>query len=244
MKESEEQYKEAYNRAEFYKDLLSHDVTNILQSIVFSAESGLLLLDEKEKLKAKLVDIKDQVKRSGKLISNVRKLSKLEKEAPLLKVIDVKEVLKNTTELIQRTTHEKTVNIRIEAPEHKLYIQGNELLRDVFENLIQNAVKYNHNPVVEIVIRINSIQDIEKKHLKLEFMDNGIGIIEKSKWAIFDRGYRVDGNIGGRGLGLSLVKKIVNSYKGQIWVEDKIEGDFSKGSNFIIEIPEGNPRLG
>jgi signal transduction histidine kinase len=40
------------------------------------------------------------------------------------------------------------------------------------------------------------------------------------------------------GLGLSLVKKIIDSYKGQIWVEDKIKGDFTKGSNFIILIPE------
>ena len=40
------------------------------------------------------------------------------------------------------------------------------------------------------------------------------------------------------GLGLSLVKKIIESYHGQIWVEDRFEGDYSKGSNFIVLIPE------
>ncbi len=243
LRKSEEQYREAYNRAEFYKDLIAHDVTNILQNIVFAAESGLLLLDEREKLKGKLVDIKDQVKRSGKLISNVRKLSKLEKESPLLQLVDVKEVLTNTTAMIQRISSKKEMNIQIEVLTEKVYIQGNELLRDVFENVLQNAVKFNQNSTVEVFIRVSSIQEEGKRHLKLEFMDNGLGIREKNKWAIFERGYRVNGKVGGRGLGLSLVKKIVNSYNGQIWVEDRVEGDFSQGSNFIIEIPEANPQL-
>ena len=42
------------------------------------------------------------------------------------------------------------------------------------------------------------------------------------------------------GLGLSLVRKIIANYKGHIWVEDKVLGDYKKGSNFIILIPEVN----
>ena len=41
------------------------------------------------------------------------------------------------------------------------------------------------------------------------------------------------------GIGLTLVKKAIETYNGQIWVEDRIAGDYSKGSNFIILIPEG-----
>jgi len=52
------------------------------------------------------------------------------------------------------------------------------------------------------------------------------------------RGNKEDKYISGMGLGLSLVVKIVDSYNGKIWVEDKIEGDYTKGSNFIILIPE------
>jgi signal transduction histidine kinase len=72
----------------------------------------------------------------------------------------------------------------------------------------------------------------------MEFMDNGVGIKDASKAAIFERGYREDGNVSGRGLGLSLSKKIVNSYGGEIWVKNRIEEDFSEGSNFIVKLPE------
>ena len=52
--------------------------------------------------------------------------------------------------------------------------------------------------------------------------------------------YRYDENKGGKGmgLGLSLIKQVMEIFEGKIWVEDRIEGDYSKGSNFIIHIPE------
>ena len=55
---------------------------------------------------------------------------------------------------------------------------------------------------------------------------------------IFERAFKKERSVSGMGLGLSLVEKIVSKYNGKIWVEDKISGDYSKGSNFIITIPE------
>ena len=65
-----------------------------------------------------------------------------------------------------------------------------------------------------------------------------MGISDEIKELIFHRGYRKEKNIRGMGLGLSLVKKIIDSYDGQIWVEDKVKGDFNKGSNFVLLIPK------
>ncbi|GAJ02278.1 unnamed protein product, partial [marine sediment metagenome] len=78
----------------------------------------------------------------------------------------------------------------------------------------------------------------EIQHLKMEFIDNGVGIEDFRKKSVFDRGYKSDKNVSGMGLGLSLVKTIIDSYHGDIWVEDNVEGDFTKGSNFILIIPE------
>ncbi|MBA7671576.1 Adaptive-response sensory-kinase SasA [subsurface metagenome] len=65
-------------------------------------------------------------------------------------------------------------------------------------------------------------------------MDNGLGVADDRKEIIFQKGYKEDKGGRGMGIGLSLVKKIIESYKGQIWVEDRVKGDYTKGSNFII----------
>ncbi len=54
------------------------------------------------------------------------------------------------------------------------------------------------------------------------------------EFIISDPNYKKDRSIGGMGIGLSLVKTIINSYNGQVWLENRIIGDHTKGSNFII----------
>ncbi len=60
------------------------------------------------------------------------------------------------------------------------------------------------------------------------------------KEKIFNRGNREINSVHGMGLGLALVKKIIETYNGEIWVEDRVNGDHLKGSNFILLIPEVN----
>ncbi|MFX1295303.1 MAG: sensor histidine kinase, partial [Promethearchaeota archaeon] len=140
--------------------------------------------------------------------------------------------------IIQKGVIEKKVKISLDIDQYKFYVQANEFLRDIIENILDNAVKYNTNQIVKVVIRIREEQINENVFIKLEFIDNGIGIKNRDKKAIFRRGYRVDGNVSGRGLGLSLSMRILSSYNGKIWVEDNVEGDHTKGSNFILLIPK------
>ena len=81
-------------------------------------------------------------------------------------------------------------------------------------------------------------QELEQKYIKMEFMDNGIGIPDARKQVIFQKGFKKTSDVMGLGIGLSLVKKIIDSYKGEIWVEDKVKEDYTKGSNFVLLIPE------
>jgi len=73
-----------------------------------------------------------------------------------------------------------------------------------------------------------------RKSYLLKFQINGIGIEDVRKEDIFQRSYTKDKKVRGMGLGLSLVYKIIKSYKGKIWVENRFIQDYSKGSNFIV----------
>ena len=77
----------------------------------------------------------------------------------------------------------------------------------------------------------------ERKLVRLEFRDNGIGIKDDRKKLIFETYSKKKGSKG-LGFGLSLVKKIIDIYGGKIWVEDVVKGDYTQGSNFILLIPE------
>ena len=86
---------------------------------------------------------------------------------------------------------------------------------------------------------MNEIEEaFENRNERVEFIDNGIGVPDESKAAIFQKGYKKDSKVRGLGMGLSLVKKIVEIYNGKIWIEDKVLGDYSQGSIFVLQIPE------
>ena len=101
-----------------------------------------------------------------------------------------------------------------------------------------NAIKYNENPIVEILVKLSKEKIENIDYIKMEILDNGIGIDDSRKNLIFQRGYNEEPSIKGMGIGLSLVKIIVETYNGKLWVENRIKGDHTKGSNFIILIPE------
>jgi len=243
LKQSEIKYREAYNHVNFYKDIFTHDINNIFQNIQSSVElftlnvQGDINLDNDDEL---LEIIRDQVKRGTNLVSNIRKLSEIEDHKLVLNKIELIEVLQEIKNNLIKIYKKRKINIQIQCDYKKLFIKTNELLRVVFENLLINAIIHNQNPLIEITIKISKVFKDEIYYLKLEFSDNGIGILPEMKEKVFQRGYNEKKDKIGLGLGLTLVKKIIENYNGQIWVEDRVEGDYSKGSNFILLIPEVN----
>ncbi len=238
--ESEKKFKEAYKRVNFLNDLFAHDMSNILQNIKLSAEYFDLIQDNPDKLKefgSLFKIVKDHVNRGRALIANVRKLSKLDEEALELYSVNVLDFLEKSIEHVKLGFKDRVINIDVNGLTKKDEVQGNELLIDVFDNLLNNAVKYTRNKLeVKIIISVSKHQLENKQLLRLEFKDFGIGIPNEKKKTLFSKTYSEDVKDHGMGMGLSLVKKILDRYGGNIEVEDRIEGDYSKGSNFILDL--------
>ena len=241
LKKSEDKYRIAYEQANFYKELLSHDIRNIFQVLNSSAELMSFDLNGPERpinIISLSDTIKTQVMRGTRLISHVHKLSELDNTKISLLEIEALHLLENAFNSVKRSYQEKNINIQLESVSKEYYVHANDLLEDVFENLLINAVKYNNSESIEISIKISKLIRDKEALVKMEFMDNGIGVDDRRKKLIFQRGNREYKGTKGMGLGLSLVTKILESYNGEIWVEDKVKGDHSKGSNFVIVVPE------
>ncbi|KKN21845.1 hypothetical protein LCGC14_0921270 [marine sediment metagenome] len=241
LQESKEQFERAYGHETFSKDLFTHDINNILQSILTSLEIINLKTDSVEdphNIKPILKIINDQVYRGKSLVNNIHKFSQLEESEVNFQKIDLEKTILEAIKYVKKNFKNKEISIQFESPKERIYIQANKLLKDVFENILINAVKHNDNPNIEIVIETTKLQEDGNFFWQIEFIDNGRGIPEAKRKSIFTRGFKEDRSVSGMGLGLSLVKTITDKYNTKILVESRVPEDYLKGTNFKLLFPE------
>jgi PAS domain S-box-containing protein len=242
-KQAEEQLKEAFYKVDFYKDLLAHDIGNILHTIKNSVQLMELYknspssLDKRAEIRH---TIEKQIERGASLISNVRKLSEIEKKEVPIKPVDIKLILNNTIQQVQARFQQRKLKIITDFPQETIKVEAGDLLFDSFENVLLNGIIHNESDQIQLHVSLSRIHKNNKELVQVEFKDNGIGIIEERKRSIFERDYRKTSTEaeGGMGLGLSLVKKIIEGYNGHIVVRNRVKGDYTRGSNFIITLKE------
>ncbi len=237
-----EDLKESYNKIDFYKDLLAHDMSNILHNIRTSVHLLELWNNDPSKSdnRAEMIEfIKTQLERGASLIINVRKLSNIETKEEIIKIsINVKSLVETAIKHIHIRFKNKNFELKKEMPRDTYNVKGSELLLDAFENILVNGVIHNSSERIQLWVNISRIQEKTWNCVKIEFKDNGNGIIDERKKVIFERSHKTDRSTGGMGIGLSLVKKIIDDYDGRVRVEDRVKGDNTKGSNFIILLEE------
>ncbi|MFX0177806.1 MAG: PAS domain S-box protein, partial [Candidatus Hodarchaeota archaeon] len=241
LENSEKKYRKAYNRANCYKGLFTHDISNMFHTIGNSIELCDSLLKEGVK-NNDIIDyfdvIEKQITRGKKLINNIRNLSEIEESEMPLVPTEVFNKLRNAIQFVKVNFQKREINFNIVSDFDEIYVLTNDLLLDVVENIIINSVVYNKNNPINIEISISRLIENEKLYIKLEFKDNGIGITDERKRLIFIENYKKRTESKGMGLGLSLVAKLLDLCEGKIWVEDRVKGDYTQGSNFVILIPE------
>ena len=114
-------------------------------------------------------------------------------------------------------------------------VRANELLKDVFSNIVENSIK--HSPEDQPLSIAIGITSKTNGYYDITIEDDGPGIPDMRKKELFDR--LSQGKIMAlrTGLGLGLVKTLVESYQGHIRVEDRIKGDYTQGCRFVIMLP-------
>jgi signal transduction histidine kinase len=113
---------------------------------------------------------------------------------------------------------------------------ANDLLEDVFNNLIGNAIRHNGGDLTIDMVAGKSAGE-DTGYCVIEISDNCHGIPDRQKQVLFSRAQKEKYMAGGSGLGLYLVKTLVEHYGGDIRVEDRVPGDHTKGAKFIVTIP-------
>lgn len=174
------------------------------------------------------------VQRGSKLVDKVRKLQQAKETGrELFRAMDLSIILKEMIEDVMALHQDKEVEINYTPTETPIY--ADDLVRDLFSNLLDNAVKYD--PSDKVIIDID-VEDANG-NWKIGIRDRGGGIPDEMKELIFDRFLRIDEDMRGHGLGLYLVRVLTDKYNGKVWIEDRVKGDHTQGSVFYVILPKG-----
>ena len=225
---------EAKKRSEFLLDLMSHDIGNMHQGILTGIQLSQLQKDDPDGQEKSLKKCEDIVTRSIKLNRNILLLSNLESSKLDLITIDIVQVVKNTMEDVKQMYPLKNIDFQFEHSENSFNIMAEPLISELFFNIIQNGVKFQSGNEAMIKFLISTHKS--NNSIEIQIMDQGPGIPNNMKENIFVRFNRSQ-HKDSTGIGLSLVKKLVDRYNGSIRVEDRIKDNPSSGANFILTFP-------
>jgi len=220
--------------------ITSHDIQEPLRTIASFTQ----LLERR--YKGQLDDNADQyidfivnaAVRMKEMIEDLLQYSRIGTNDVNLGLTDLEEVLQNVLSYLQ-TTIEDNKAVITHDPLPTLCIDKNQFIR-LFQNLIGNAIKFK-KPDEAPIIHISAKIDEKNNEYVFSIADNGIGIKEEYKKRIFEvfkRLHTID-TYDGTGIGLSIVKRIVERHGGHLWVESELD----VGSTFYFTIPRDNEQI-
>lgn len=228
-------YKELENSRQEFVSNVSHELKTPITSMKILADS--LVMQENvpaEIYEEFMEDIVHEIDRENQIINDLLTLVKMDKTQASLNIAptNINELLEMLLKRISPIAEKRNITIRLETLRQVVAEVDEVKLSLACNNIIENAVKYNHDGG-KVDVSLNG----DHKFFYIRVKDTGVGIPEDCQEQIFERFYRVDKarsrETGGTGLGLAISRNVILLHKGSIRVHSK-EGE---GTTFIIRIP-------
>lgn len=229
--------REAYEKQRQFAADASHELRTPLAVVMASAE---LLENDKSItspfLKQVISDVRDEVKKMTKLVSDLLVVARSDNNALKLKIakVNLTAAADQTIRMMQPLAEKKGITLTREGDtESEIILKVDEQkIKQLILILVDNAVKYTPEGG-KVTLTLTSPA---KDRANLSVADTGIGISKEDQEKIFDRFYRVDKarsrEMGGNGLGLAIAQEIVSLHKGTI----KVESEPGKGTTFKVAL--------
>ncbi len=235
----EQAYKEL-QEIDRVKDELVQNVSHELRTpLTFIKGYVELLLDGdmgdlNESQRESLTIVDEKTNALTRLVNDIIYLQRVQRESLDLSQQDLGEMARLALQSCEITALNAGIGLRLNAADGLPLIQvDRDRINQVFDNLLGNAIKFSPRGGT-ITIAVEEAGEM----IKVVVSDTGIGIPPDKLDKVFDRFYQVDGSAtrryGGAGLGLAIVRRIVEAHGGRIWVESMA----GQGSSFIFQLPK------
>ena len=235
LRADNKEMKKVYEKqSRFFADI-THEIRNPLHTIAGSLEMLQIdSLNEEQRIKY-IQTASRQTERINRLFKDLVTLQRYDSDSYFIeeKVFDLHKMVCQVAELHKTEANEKGLSLEYEGTAEPVVADPNKI-EQVLENLVTNAIKYTNKGKIEIKTSSN------EKSVTLEVKDTGIGISSEHLTRLFDRFYRTDTarsrDKGGTGLGLAVVKSILNAHGTDIGIESTP----GEGSRFWFTLPRGS----
>jgi two-component system, OmpR family, phosphate regulon sensor histidine kinase PhoR len=221
-----------------FVNAVSHDIRSPLTAIVgyvdLIARTGSLNDQQVEYVRR----VQSSVRDITELINDLLDLGKIEAGLDTgFETLHLAPIIRQTLDGLQGQLTQKPITLQLQVPADLPQVLGNPMrLRQMITNLVANAIQYTQpGGLVEVMA------SYEKEQVIFRVRDTGIGISPTDQPFIFEkffRGKNVQNSSAGSGLGLSIVKSIVDNHQGRIWVDSVI----GQGSTFTVVLPIAEQR--
>lgn len=216
---------------------LTEDVAHELRTPVAILQSYMEAMTEGiwEVTPDKLQSCHDEVMYIGNLVGELEKLAKLEGDNLKLdkQKIDLYNIIEKTVISMNEEIKNKNIKVEIQGQPTEL-LADNDRIRQVVVNLLSNSIKYSTEGC-SIFFEVFE----KSNYVGFFIQDNGMGIPKEELPFIFERFYRADKSrnraTGGAGIGLTIVKSIIEAHSGQVFVESTL----GEGTKFTVHLPKG-----
>ena len=199
----------ANEEANLYLDIITHDINNVNTGALALTE--LLLMKTPDAEKSLAIRLVNSINQSIEIIGNVSTIRRLHERREAITAVNLDEVIRNEIRRFQNTD--------IHYAGSHAHILADSLIGQVFLNLIGNSIKFA-GIKAEISLFVKDLGNI----VEIVVADNGPGIPDEMKPTIFERFRKGKTPKSGKGLGLFIVRALVESYGGRIWAEDTQPG--------------------
>jgi len=223
--------------------IISHDLRTPFSSILGFTDLLLMERDMPEDKQTEYIGfIQESARNMLTLVNSLLDWTRLQtgRIEYVAERLDANTVVQNSIQMLGGSAIQKNINLH-STIDHEIFVHGDRnLLLQVFNNLISNAIKFTNNNG-EIFIAAEPI--VDKKVIQFSINDDGVGISDSDIDKLFsvESKYTTNGTKGekGSGLGLSLVKEIISKHGGEIYVESEL----GVGTSFIFTIPISSTKI-
>jgi signal transduction histidine kinase len=220
-----EAHRKANMYLDIYLDVLTYEILNVTISLQAYAE---LIRESGDATNKEYADrITVALNRNLSVIRNIETISRIYKHPPVKTRVNLRTILERELN--------KFPDKNIRYNDGDIMVIADEMLGIVFHNIILNSLQFG-NADLQIAI---SARELPDNTVEISVVDNGNGIADDMKPLIFDRFMKGSDKRSSYGLGLHIVKMLIDAYQGKVWADDRIAGEPEKGAAIRFTLQKG-----